>query len=370
MAIKDILKSLTDKKRDDSTRKNEAANALIESAQFPILRAEDVNIAQYKRIPLSGLAALGAAFVQLPDTARTMTTTVTKSVDVQGKLFIGVNPKGVAGFLRDYGQGTSGNIMQVNAQGKQVIAGRMRFKPVNQLSATETTTTVVPINPMTMAIAAAVFSIDQKLTVLQQKAEEILQFLKREKQSRQRGNLSMLVEILEEYKQDCCNEKLCNLRAVAVQNIKREAHQDILFYQEQISSQLQDQHRFHGMQQVQLLLSNVMSEFYEYQLACYLYGFSSFLEVMLQKEFGSAHLESVAKKLKEYADQYHVLYADCHAQIGEYQRSAIEAKLLGSLGSAAKAAGELLASVPVLGNGPVDDALGLLTDGECLYVSR
>lgn len=357
MALKDVLKSLTGKKQDEVSRKNDAANALMASDQFPIIQASDMDMSKYKQIPLMGLATLGAAFMQLPEAARTITSTVTKSVDLQETLFVGVNPKGVAGFLRDYGQGVSGNIMRVNEQGKQVIGGRMRFKPINQLPVTETTATVMPIDPMTMVIAAALFSIDQKLVALQKKAEEILQFLKLEKQSRQRGNLNMLAEILEEYKQDCSNEKMCNLRVVAVQDIKREAHQDILFYQEQISRQLQEQQKLHGAQQAQSLLDNVTSEFSEYQLACYLYGFSSFLEVMLQKEFESTHLESVSKKMRDFSERYNALYTECHAQLGEYQRSAIETKLLGGLGSVAKAAGEFLATVPVLKDGPVDEAL-------------
>ena len=153
MALKDVLKSLTGKKKDEVSRQNDAASALIASEQFPIIRASDMNVSKYKQVPLMGLATLGAAFMQLPETARTITSTVTKSVDLHETLFVGVNPKGVAGFLRDCGQGVSGNIMQINEQGKQVIAGRMRFKAINQLPVTETTATVVPIEPMTMVIA-------------------------------------------------------------------------------------------------------------------------------------------------------------------------------------------------------------------------
>lgn len=357
MALKDVFKSLTGKKQNDSDHRAEVAAAVLASDGFPILRASDVDISQYRKVPLMGLAALGAAFAQLPEAARTITTTVSSSVNLKETLFVGVNPKGIAGFLRADGNGTVGNIMQINEQGKQVIAGRLRFKPINQLPVTEVTQTVAPLNPMIMVIAAALFSINEKLDTLQQKAEEILQFLKLEKQSRQRGNLNMLADILEEYKRNCGDEKLCSLRLNAIQDIKRDAYQDILFYQKQIDNRLQEEKALHGAQQANTLLEQVISEFREYQLACYLFGFASFLEVMLQKKFDTDDLNAAAQKLKEYADRYTEQYTACRGRLADYQRTAIEARLLGGLGSVAKTAGEKLASVPVLKEGPVDEAL-------------
>ena len=98
MALKDALKSLTGKKQDEVSRRNNAANALMASDQFSIIQASDMDMSKYKQVPLMGLAALGAAFMQLPEAARTITSTVTKSIDLQETLFVGVNPKGVLGF--------------------------------------------------------------------------------------------------------------------------------------------------------------------------------------------------------------------------------------------------------------------------------
>ena len=58
------------------------------------------------------------------------------------------------------------------------------------------------------------------------------------------------------------------------------------------------------------------------------------------------------------------MYGDCHAQIAAYQRTAIEAQLIGGLGNVAKVVGQKLASVPVLSKGPVDEAL--INAGESL----
>lgn len=163
-------------------------------------------------------------------------------------------------------------------------------------------------------------------------------------------------------KRDCNNEKLCDFRFVAVQAIKKDAYSDIEFYQEQIARKLQEQKAIHGAQKAQTLLDSVITEFYEYQLASYLYAYTSFMEIMLQKNFDAA--SAVADKLDGCAKKYSELYADCHAQIANYQRTAIEAQLIGGLGNVAKAVGQRLAAVPVLNKGTVDEAL--INAGESL----
>ena len=79
----------------------------------------------------------------------------------------------------------------------------MRFKtldtgvPVKQVN--EMT---MPFNYIDAVIAAGLVQINRKLDALQAKADEILHFLKLEKQTRQRGNLNMLAEIFDEYKEN------------------------------------------------------------------------------------------------------------------------------------------------------------------------
>ena len=364
MALKDMLKSLAGKKEiSEQKRKNEIANALMSSENFPIIRSEKMDMSRYRKIPLMGIAALGAAFSSLPEAARTITKTVTMNVSTNETLFVGINPKGIDGFLRANQSGTVGNIMQVNEQGKQVIAGRMRFKPLEGgLPVSQTTMTEIPFDPMTLVVAVALISINQKLDALHAKAEEILQFLKLDKQSKQRGNLNMLSEIMDEYKQNCDDEKMCALRFIAAQSVKKDAYQDIVFYQERIARQIQEQKVIHSVQKAQGLLDSVTAEFYEYQLACYLYAFASFMEVMLQKNFET--VATVTQKLEACARKYTELYTACHAQIAAYQRTAIETQLLGGLGNVAKNVGKKLSNIPVLSKGPVDEAL--INAGEAL----
>ena len=204
---------------------------------------------------------------------------------------------------------------------------------IDGLPVNETSTTVMPMDPMLMVVAVALMTIEKKLDGIQKSVEEVLQFLKLEKQSRQRGNLNMLAEIMEEYKENADDQKRCELRNGEVQTIRREALQDILFYQEQIATELQKQKSFHGTRDVQTLLNSVTYQFAEYQLACHIYAFSTFLDVMLQKSFDAATIESAIKKMADVAKRYGELYSDCHAQLAKYQRSAIETQIVGGFGA-------------------------------------
>ena len=358
MAIKDAWNALFGKTNStDIAPKNETGITAVASDAFPVVRLQKDQLTAYRQFPLAGLAALGAAFAQLPEGARTIVESVTKTVATNETLFVGINPKGVPGFLRENEFGTVGNIMQVNPQGKQVIAGRLRFKAIDGLPINETTTTIMPVDPMLMVVAVALMTIEKKLDSIQESVEEALQYLKLEKQSSQRGNLNMLAEIMDDYKLNCQNEQFCLSRLQAVLAIKKDAHKDILFYQEQISAELQKQKGLHGAKATQNLIDAVAYQFAEYQLACHLYAFSSFLDIMLQGNFDSASIESVTDKMITMAKRYEALYTDCHAQMAKYQRSSIEAQIVGGIGVAAKGLGKAIASVPVIRDGPVDEAL-------------
>lgn len=165
----------------------------------------------------------------------------------------------------------------------------------------------------------------------------------------------MLAEIMEEYKQNGQNDQLCALRAVAVQNVKQQAHQDLLFYEEQITGQLREQKSLHSVQEAKKLQEGITAELYEYQLANYLYAYASFLEILLHKNFDLA--ASVEEKMEKRAQNYKNLYHACKTELADYQQNAIETKLLGGIGNVTRNVGQKLAAVPILNKGPVDEAL-------------
>ena len=185
MALRNMMKFLKDKKEAPLPQKaQEESGFFLTGEDFPIFRADEVNLAQYQKVPLTELAVLGAAFSTLPESARTITKIVSTNAATDVPIFAGLWPHGVAGTMVDKGLGFSGNIVGNLPGGGTGITGRMRYQLLNQgLPVTNITNTIVPFDPMNMMVAAALISMNNKLDALQAKAEEILQFLKKEKKS-------------------------------------------------------------------------------------------------------------------------------------------------------------------------------------------
>ncbi|MBR4310421.1 MAG: hypothetical protein IKT79_05275, partial [Akkermansia sp.] len=156
---------------------------------------------------------------------------------------------------------------------------------------------------------------------------------------------------------NCQNEKFCMSRVNEVLSIKTMALQDIDFYQNQIAQDLKKYKGIHGLQKSKSLLGAIMYQFAEYRLACYIYAFSTFLDIMLQTRFVNLELSNTIEKMRNLAKRYEELFLACRSQIAVYQRSSIEAQIVGNIGIATKNIGKTIASIPVIKEGPVDELL-------------
>lgn len=357
MALKEAWNALIGKTEEKELVITEQSTDIDISELFPIVSIPETQMDKYQKIPMAGLAALGTAFSRLPEAARTIVQTTTSEVGLKETLFVGINPKGVPGYLIENQYGTVGNIMQINEQGKQVIAGRMRFKALDSLPLTETATTTIPYDPTLMVIAVAVMAIEQKLDKIQESVESVLQFLELEKQAKQRGNLRKIAEISNDYKLCCNDEAFCSSRANIVQNIQTAAYGDIEFYSEKVAEKLRQKKFLHLSKDTDSLVNSVLHEFAEYQLACYINSYCAFLDLMLRKNFSTDGINNVVSKLSAISVRYQELHSQCHSQIATYQRSAIENKVVGGAGIIATNLGKAIAAIPVIKEGPVDEAL-------------
>jgi hypothetical protein len=144
---------------------------------------------------------------------------------------------------------------------------------------------------------------------------------------------------------------------IQVQEIKRDAEQSIILYRERIDKKIKKQSFLHSDQNVSSKLKKIQSEFKDYQLALYLYSFSSFLEVMLLENFESAYLDSVTHKIEDYSYQYRELYTKSYDQIEGYAKSSIQSHLLSGVASISKVAGDAVAKFPIVSKSQLDENL-------------
>ena len=326
---------------EKDTRKNEIIKIVTDVEFYPaVLKKEEVSIDRFTKLPLAKISAMGTAFEPL--SAAFQKIVRGNSGATSGWCRYTIPPHIKGGHLAPF-RDESGFLSTVLNE-KNQIAGQARLNPLI-------------CDPTTLFMAAALVSIDKKLDSILEAQKEIIEFLEQKEKSKLRGNLNFLTDILNHYKYNWTNEKYKNSNHIKTLDIKQDSEQSILFYREKIEKKIKKQTFFHGDKDVKDMLKKIQSEFEEYQLALYLFSFSSFLEVMLLENFESAYLDGIAHKIEDYAFQYRKLYTECYNQIEGYSKSSIQSRLLSGLASINKVAGDTVAKIPVVSKSQIDETL-------------
>ena len=146
-----------------------------------------------------------------------------------------------------------------------------------------------------------------------------------------------------------------NNNYMKVLDIRQEAEKEIAFYREQIISMVNKRSLIHSDQTVSKQLLSIQDYFKDYQLALYLLGFSSFLEVMLLENFAADYLADISAKLDKYSFKYRELYSKCYNEIEGYSQTSMETSVLNGIAKAATSAGKVVERIPVINKGQVDE---------------
>lgn len=123
------------------------------------------------------------------------------------------------------------------------------------------------------------------------------------------ANLNFLIDIHNNYKYNWNSEKYKVANHAKVLDIRQDSARQIDFYQEQIKKRLGKKSLIYSDQDIQKKLDRIQSEFKEYQLALYIYGFAYFLEVVLQENFDVAYLSAISAKIDGMSFDYRELYS-------------------------------------------------------------
>lgn len=328
---------------DETTKKNAIVRAMTEIECYPVIQ-EEIAIQEYTKVPLGQLSAMGATFASVAPALKN----IINNAEVSGtgeKLYRMIDP------LNGRGRVTSvGNIYQ---KGKQGIAARARYVEASSSAVG----TVAQINPAIMLMAIAISTITKKLDQIEDAQKDIIEFLQLKEKAVLKGNIAVLQEILDEYKYNWDNEKYKNNKHIQVQEIKRDAEQSIIFCRDQIEKKVSKKGLLHSDRDVKAKIQKVQYEFKDYELAMYIFSFSSFLEVMLLENFDAGYLNAVTSKIQLYAGQYHDLHEKCYQMIEGDSKTSIEAYALKGVAGLNRALGKTIAKIPKISDGQVDENL-------------
>lgn len=260
-------------------------------------------------------------------------------------------------------QGTSG-IYYVNTKDKQMMqfhdgSGFLGSLGTNtgQVGGGQAVLTPLPVNPAMLFMAATLSQIESKLNDIQELQKEMMDFLKAKEKANLKGDINTLADVLEQYKFNWNNEKYKINKHILVQDIRKDAEQSIVLYQDQICKKLSKKGFLIMDRDVKAQVQKLKEELKDYQLALYTYAFASFLEIMLLENFDAPFLESVKKRMEGYAFQYRTLYTECSYQMEKRSKSSVESMVAKGVAGFSKGVGETIRKIPVVNKGPVDEAL-------------
>lgn len=330
-------------------KKQELSSAMLDLTYYPNNPFEQQHNSKITTIPLSNITSLGVALSTLPASMRTITQTISNNIGgvlyervdmLGGELMEAKNHPGLyRGVLRNNGELNGGTLFRKHETVPTQI------------------TTTVPYDPTLLLVAATLASIEKKLDAIQETQAEMMEFLKLKQEAELKGNLNTLAGILSEYKLNWNNDKYKINKHILVQDIKRNAEQSIILYQDLVMRTLSKIKLLHNDGDATKIYSSVLNDLQDYRLALYMFAFAAYLEILLLGNFEKEYLKAVSQKIDDYAFQYREVYSTCYDYINTYSSSSIQAKITGSISAITKGTGEFIAKMPLVGKMQLDENL-------------
>lgn len=314
---------------------NEILQMMNNTSIYPILKESEVGVSNYTPLPLSRLAAYGAAFQPL-------TTAVQMAVNGAGGS--GIYYVNTAGKTMFQMKGTNNFIGSLQTSDGMVGGGQAKMTPL-------------ACDPTMIFMAAVLANVEKKLDSIQDMQKEMMDFLVQKEKADLKGDLNFMFDVFNNYKYNWNNEMYKNSNHIKVLDIRQEAEKKIAFYREQIIAKVNKKSFIHSDQTVNKQLQMVQDQFKDYQLALYLFGFSSFLEVMLLGNFGKDYLTGISEKLEKYSLHYRELYTKCYDEIESYSSTSVQSSMLKGIAKASTSVGKIVEKIPVISKGQADEAL-------------
>lgn len=298
-------------------------------------------------VPIAELSALGAGVASLVPAFNTVTTTTTLATD---GLFTIANK--VAGdTLKMAKNGNAWGAMKTATGGSKMV----QLAEAGPLTATSQA--VSAINPTTMMMAVALYSIEKQLGEIAETQKQILSFLEIKDEAGIEGDLETLSELINNYKHNWDNKIYVQNSHKMVMDIKRTARSNMLASQKRVAELVASKKLVVGQGQVKSTLSEMEKRFKYYQLALYTYSLASMMEIMLGGNYKEEYITGIKDEIIKLSGNYRELFEKSSLYLEKLGRSAVEANVLKGIGTAGKAVGKFIGSIPLVKEGPVDEFL-------------
>lgn len=321
---------------------------LAEVTESLILDARNTATGESKMsLPIAELATLGAGVSSLLPAFRTVTQTVTMD---SGGLFRILNASEGALKVAKGGDFAWGALKGADGASKMA-----KLQAVDSITGTSVAT--MPIDPATLMMAAALYSIEKQLGNIEEMEKQIISFLQIEKESEIEGDLTTLTKIIQNYKLSWDNELFVTSNHKMVEDIQRTARKNVISYQKAVQEVLKSKNLLVVNGKVNSTLEDLQKKFKYYRLSLYTFSMAGFAEIMLSKNFKEEYVDGVKSEIEKMAFEYRDIFAECSAHLEKMKSMSLEANVVKGLSAASTAVGNLIGKIPKVKDGQVDEFL-------------
>ena len=298
-------------------------------------------------VPIAELATLGAGVSSLIPALNTVTQTITIAKD---GLYTLANA-GVGDVLKVEKNGNFWGAFKT-ADGASKFAQLQAAGPISA-----TTQTVAAFNPATMMMAVALFSIEQELRKIEDMQKQIISFLEIEKESEIEADVESLMDIIKKYKDNWDNERFVSGNHNQVLTYQNRARKNMLAYQKKVTEIIGKKQFMVAQTNVKQIFANLEKKFKYYRLSLYIFSLSSLMEILLSGNFKESYIVGIQDELREMTETYRSLFDKSSLYLQKMGGLVLQANILKGVGTAGKAVGKFIGSIPLIKEGPVDEFL-------------
>lgn len=325
-------------------------NEIIQVGENMLSQArEDIDNNTTTTIPIAELATLGAGISSLIPSLHEITQSTS------------MNPQGFG--LYKVANASVGDTLKVAKNGNfwgslKTSDGKSKFvqlKEVNGLSSNSKT--IMPIDPATIMMAASLFAIEKKLSQISEIQKHIFEFLEREKKAEIEADIKTLISIINKYKLNWTNQHFMTSSYKMILDIQRTARKNMIAYQKEIAKIISLNKVVSLQSQVNTKLNKLQDKFNYYRLSLYTYSLASLLEIMLGGNFREEYIAEIRNELSSMSITYRTEFNKASIYIEKLSSVSIETNILKGVGSAARSVGNLISTIPIVKDGPVDEFL-------------
>lgn len=324
------------------------ANDLISITDDVLLDVRtDISQSKSLSMPIAQLSTLGAGVASLLPAFRTVTQTST----IAGEGLYRLANAAVGDTLKVAKNGNFWGAFKT-ADGASKFAQLQAAGPLQA-----TNSMVMPIDPATMMMAVALFSIEQQLGNIAEMQKKILSFLEFEKESEIEADIETLSNIIGKYKHNWDNEQFISSNHKMVIDIQRTARKNMVSYQKKVRDVIKEKKLLVLQNKIKTTLDELMKDFKYYRLSLFTFSMSSLIEIMLSGNFKEENILSIKEEIQKLSFAYRDIYGECSVYLEGMEKSSVESNLLKGVSATSKAVGKFIGSIPKIKDGQIDERL-------------